>query len=116
MGVWQHEGGWLQQVLLSSQPVGGVSSQGHTPHLMLVHYNSQYYLQSAIASHPDKPHPLQLDTSRGEVPKTTPEPCFGDLGQMREVYLILYEYNKIWLAESSYFDSLVLHTSSNETF
>lgn len=95
MGVWQHEGGWLQQVLLSSQLVGGASSQGHAPQLMLVQYDSQYYLQSAVASRPDEPHPLQLDTSRGEIPKTTPESCFEDQGQMREVYLILYEYSKI---------------------
>lgn len=94
MGVWRHEGGWLEQVLLSSQTGGGASSQGHTPQLMLVHYNSQYYLQSAVAPRADEPHPLQLENSLGEPPETSAESCFGDLGQMREVHLKLSTVQK----------------------
>ena len=80
MGVWQHEGGWLEQVLLSSQTVDAESSCDCTPQLMLVHYNSQYYLQSATG-----PNILQLRNSLSKVSKVREDSCSGGLDQMREV-------------------------------
>ena len=89
MGVWQHEGGWLKQVLLSSQPMDDASSCDHTPQLMLVHYNSQYYLQAAASPQNSR----LLGNSLGKVPKVTAESCAGHPGQMREVPLVIIASN-----------------------
>ena len=82
VGVWQHEGGWLQEVLLSSQSVNEVSSGDHTPQLMLVQYNSQYYLQ--LAASPQRQRGLQLHNSLGKPPKVEGS-CVESLNEMREV-------------------------------
>lgn len=81
VGLWQHEGGWLKRVLLSSQPMDEVSFSSHAPQLMLVHYNSQYYLQAAATSHKS----LVVGNSLGEIPGMKADTCTGHMGQMREV-------------------------------
>ena len=85
MGVWQHEGGWLGEVLLSplEPETAVVSYRYHAPKLMLIHYNSQYYLQS-LAGHSGL---QQLRHGIGKVPILTAESCtIEDLGhEMRQV-------------------------------
>ena len=83
VGVWQHEGGWLKEVLLSPHDLETdvASFRDHAPQLMLIHYDSQYYLQS-LAS----PCGLQIHHGVGKVPKLTAESCSVDLGdEMRKV-------------------------------
>ena len=86
VGVWQHEGGWLKEVLLSSQRVDGVSSQSPAPQLMLVQYNSQYYLQLAAGSQPR--HTLQLHNNLEKSPMVKEGPSAEDWKQLEEVWSV----------------------------